>query len=164
MVLNSVEKVAEQAQWLEGALAHNPCRWTVVIFHHPIFSGAKGRDNPKIRAAWKPVLDKHRVDLVLQGHDHVYARSNPNAEATRETPVYIISVAGPKMYDRGDRTWAERFAQDTQMYQVISVRGDVLRYEARTAAGELYDAFEIRKQGASVAVVPAKLGPERLRP
>ena len=36
-----------------------------------------------------------------------------------------------------------RAAENTQLYQIISIDGDTLRYEARTATGELYDAFRL---------------------
>ena len=39
-----------------------------------------------------------------------------------------------------------RSAEDVQLYQIIAIDGDVLRYEARTALGEPYDAFELHKQ------------------
>ena len=35
--------------WLERVLADNPHRWTVVTFHHPIYSPAKNRDNKDLR-------------------------------------------------------------------------------------------------------------------
>ena len=39
-----------------------------------------------------------------------------------------------------------RAAENTQLYQIISIDGDALRYEARTATGELYDAFRLKKR------------------
>jgi hypothetical protein len=36
-------------------------------------------------------------------------------------------------------------AEDTQLFQVLRIEGRTLRYEARTATGRLYDAFEIRR-------------------
>ena len=41
---------------MEAVLTHNPNRWTVVTFHHPIYSTAKWRDNEHIREAWRPFL------------------------------------------------------------------------------------------------------------
>jgi hypothetical protein len=43
-----------------------------------------------------------------------------------------------------------RAAENTQLYQIISIDGDALRYEARTAAGELYDAFRLTKRPGEV--------------
>ena len=45
-------------------LANNPHRWTVLTFHHPMFSAAEGRDNPGLREHWLPVIDRHTEDLV----------------------------------------------------------------------------------------------------
>lgn len=152
--LNSNESFQEQSSWLEAVLRDNPNRWTVATFHHPIYSAAKGRDNPLIRSLWQPLFDRYQVDLVLQGHDHAYARTGlermknvPTGAAARSGgTVYVVSVSGPKMYnlDRDDRM--RRAAANTQLYQIVSIDGMELRYEARTAVGELYDAFLLRKR------------------
>ncbi|WP_240906983.1 purple acid phosphatase family protein [Paludisphaera rhizosphaerae] len=176
VVLNSNEKQEDQVAWLERILADNPNKWTIATFHHPIYSSAKKRDNPKLRALWQPVFDKHRVDLVLQGHDHTYARSGlrayenvPEGVGSREDggTVYVVSVSGPKMYELQRDDWMKRAAEDTQLYQIISVNGDRLRYEALTAVGDLYDAFDLRKRPSQpnelIDRTPKDL-PERLRP
>ena len=38
-----------------------------------------------------------------------------------------------------------RRAQNTQLFQLITLENNELRYRAFTAAGELYDAFELKK-------------------
>jgi hypothetical protein len=162
--LDSNRQIDVQARWLANVLAENTARWVICTFHHPIFSTAKDRDNPALRAAWKPIFDKFRVDLVLQGHDHTYGRTGletPPAEvpqtlgnvptglrkAEPETgTVYVVSVSGPKMYSLNPRPFMKRVAEDTQLYQIIHIDGDTLRYEARTAVGEVYDAFILRKR------------------
>ena len=74
-VLNSnIKDMSEQAEWLDAELASSDARWRVVTMHHPIFSSGRGRDNEERRALLLPILLKHKVDLVLQGHDHTYAR------------------------------------------------------------------------------------------
>jgi hypothetical protein len=172
--LNSNELEKEQVPWLERVLENNPNKWTVLTFHHPVYSTAKGRDNPDIRNLWKPLFDKHRVDLVLQGHDHGYGRfgqqlsenvgSGTNARSPEGGTIYVVSVSGPKMY-RVERTPAmRRAAENTQLYQIISIDGDTLRYEARTAAGELYDAFRLEKREGQLNEVIDEIPntPERL--
>ncbi len=170
--LNTEEKTDVQIPWLERVLAANPNRWTVLTFHRPMFSSAKGRDNKALREAWMPVFDKYKVDLVLQGHDHTYARSRNlragvNVKNDASGTVYVVSVSGPKMYNLEREDWMARTAEDTQLYQVIRVDGGTLRYEARTVTGELYDAFELQKRGDRtnklVERVP-KNEPERRRP
>jgi hypothetical protein len=143
-----------QAAWLDEVLEANPGKWSVVTFHHPIFSNEPARNNPVQRAAWMPILEQHGVDLVLQGHDHSYGRGNLATGATVESPtgtIYVVSVSGPKMYGADSSNWVENGAvvdkllTNTQLYQVISVEGSKLVYRAKTATGRLHDAFTIRK-------------------
>lgn len=149
--LNSNEDRDAQAPWLANVLKNNPNRWTVITFHHPIFSTKEGRDNKSLRDLWKPIFDRHRVDLVLTGHDHTYGRGRnlPKGVSAKDAgtgTVYVVSVSGPKMYELDAEAWWDRAAENTQLYQIITVGADTLRYEARTATGDLYDAFHLVKQ------------------
>jgi len=181
VVLNSNVKQAEQAAWLRAVLQGNPHRWAILTFHHPIFSPARNRDNPKLRELWKPVIDEFKVDLVLTGHDHTYARSGDVSGRVRvgdtNVPkgynqvydpaigtVYVVSVSGPKMYDITNSSWAVRAAEDTQLFQTITVDGDELRFEARTATNRLYDAFTLRKRAGRPNELIETFASERRRP
>lgn len=152
------ENLDKQAVWLDQTLANNPNRWTVLTFHHPIFSSAEGRDNGEVRNKLLPIIQKYNVDLVLQGHDHTYARGQVvNRQSGQKivdpdsTTVFVNSVSGPKMYESSSAVWdnngaeVDKAVQNTQLYQLVHVDGDVLRYDARSATGKPFDAFEIRK-------------------
>ncbi|AMY12773.1 Alkaline phosphatase precursor [Luteitalea pratensis] len=152
IVLNSAEdgRLADQAAWLESRLKDNKNRWTIVAFHHPVFSVAGDGDNAALRAAWKPLFDKYEVDLVLTGHDHTYGRGENLTEGGPRRDdagtVYVVSVSGPKMFEVGkNRSWATRTGANLQLYQVVHVAPQSLRFEARTVSGQLFDAFEITK-------------------
>jgi predicted phosphodiesterase len=177
--LNSNEMPHEQAEWLEKVLTDNKEKWVICTFHHPMFSTGEGRDNTELRALWKPILDKHRVDLVLQGHDHTYGRTgldtpvgNAKTDGVLNSTdmfsgtVYVVSVSGPKMYNVRRHAFMSRHAEDTQLYQIISVNGDKLHFEAYTAVGELYDAFTLTKQNGAANTLKEEIPdtPERLRP
>jgi 3',5'-cyclic AMP phosphodiesterase CpdA len=155
-------------------LNRDPQRWTILTFHHPIFSPAPDRDNAKLRDLWKPVFDEFKVDLVLTGHDHSYARSG--VVGTQNVPVgfgqvyepaigtvYVVSVSGPKMY-AATAKWAVRSAEDTQLFQVITIDGDELRYEARTATNRIYDTFTLTKRPGRPNELREALPPEIHRP
>lgn len=143
---------ARQAAWLDALLTADDSRWVIISHHHPMYSVSLGRDNPVLREHWKPVYDRHAVDLVLQGHDHTYGRGDNVAEGTMLVDdevgtVYVVSVAGPKMYlVAEDRHIHDRVGEDLQLFQIIHVDPDTLRFEARTVTGDLYDAFELIKQ------------------
>ncbi|WP_017570374.1 purple acid phosphatase family protein [Nocardiopsis halotolerans] len=143
-----------QRRWLERTLADNPHPWTVVTFHHPLFSADPDRDNELLRETWLPVLEEYGVDLVLQGHDHSYSRGTlAGDQGSGTVPVYVVAVTGPKMYDAGKEGWTEHGAEvrvqltDTQTFQTVSVDGDTLEYRARTADGETVDSFTIVREG-----------------
>ncbi len=152
IALDSNTDIKDQADWLAGVLDDNPSLWTVAFFHHPVYSATRNRNNQLLRNQWKPLFDKYRVDLVLAGHDHTYARGHNvddglNIFDPQTGTVYVVSVSGPKMYNLTEDRWMDRAAENTQLYQVISVTRDTLFYEARTATDELYDAFRLVKQG-----------------
>ncbi|NND31004.1 MAG: metallophosphoesterase, partial [Saprospiraceae bacterium] len=145
-----------QVRWLDSILLNDPRKWHVITLHYPLFSTKPDRDNPELRAALKPVIDKHKVDIVLQGHDHAYGRgtvtnddSGTNLQDLTSGTVYVVSVSGPKMYDVGEKAWMDRRAGNTQLYQIISIKENILAYTAYTAIGELYDAFDLVKQDES---------------
>ncbi|UBU16167.1 purple acid phosphatase family protein [Nonomuraea gerenzanensis] len=148
--------MAAQTAWLESLLKDNPNKWTVVTFHHPVYSTTGTRNNPNVRAQWAPLFEKYGVDLVLQGHDHSYGRGNPvsaRKSATVHNGVaYVVSVSGGKMYAlNGGENWTGNGAevrstsQNTQLYQLIDITGDTVTFEARYADGEHHDGFVIRK-------------------
>jgi 3',5'-cyclic AMP phosphodiesterase CpdA len=141
IALDSNRVTPEQTAWLEDVLKNNPNKWTILTFHHPVLSAAKGRDNQALRDTWKPIIDKYKVDMVLNGHDHTYARSGLEGSA-----VYAVSVLGPKQYNLERKPWMIRTAEDTQLFQIIRIANNSLTYESRTATGALYDSFELAKR------------------
>lgn len=134
----------EQARWLDGVLRNNPNRWTVVVIHQPVYSPRGREASDTIKRALQPVIERHGVDLVLQGHDHTYGRRSGDRKG-QVLPQYIVTVAGPKQYRLSDvaKRTMDPTAEDTQLFQVLRIDGTRIRYRARTATGRLYDDFEI---------------------
>ena len=58
----------------------------------------------------------------------------------------MVSVSGPKQYRLRKESWMARAAENTQLYQVISVDGDRLSYRAMTVTGDVYDQFDLIKR------------------
>jgi len=185
-VLNSnMPDMGDQAEWLDAQLAESDARWRIVTMHHPIYSSGRGRDNESRRVLLLPILLKHKVDLVLQGHDHTYARGAIGAQEQAParsaavapagvTTMFVNSVSGPKQYPFNENGWdsyaqtgvkLERMAENSQFYQVIGIDGDDLHYAAYTADGALYDEVRMRKSGdGTKALLPGEetLPPTRL--
>ena len=144
-----------QLAWLNQVLSTNPNRWTIVVQHQGIYAVAHGREYAEMRAALAPLYEKYHVDLVLQGHDHSYARSHKVAAGKVVAPaapgvIYAISVSGPKMYQL-DATHKDLMAtmfENQQLFQIVEVSPDRLQYTSYSIDGAAADAFELRKQGA----------------
>ena len=119
--------------------------------HYPIYSTKKGRDNKELRENLKPLIDKYNVDLVLQGHDHTYARGYASNEGLGKTivkdagTVYAVSVSGPKMYESQDQEWMVKRGEFTQLFQIITVENDTIKYNSYTTKGKVYDSFDLVK-------------------
>ncbi|QJB29884.1 metallophosphoesterase family protein [Chitinophaga oryzae] len=137
-----------QQQWLERALSSNPHAWTVVTMHHPVFSTKKGRSNEKVRTWFKPLFDKYKVDIVLQGHDHAYGRGM--RQIAPYGTAYVVSVSGSKMYDYEKMEWADIVTGHLQMYHLITIDRNRLDFRAYLATGELFDAFVLEKRAGKL--------------
>ncbi|MFH8570819.1 fibronectin type III domain-containing protein [Streptomyces sp. NPDC017993] len=108
-----------QTRWLDRRLgelrAADGIDFVVVFFHHCAFSTTNSHaSDGGVRDAWLPLFDKHRVDLVVNGHNHVYERTDAlkggrvakkmppgeSVDAAREGIVYVTAGgAGKALYD-----------------------------------------------------------------
>ena len=143
-----------QLKWLAAVLSAKPGAWTIVVMHQPLYSTGSNRDASKRREVLMPLFDQHGVDLVLQGHDHTYGRTpkiraGRTVEAGEPGVVYATSMSGAKMYklNPASRPFMARLAANLQLFQVVSVADTSLSYDAYTADGQHFDAFELRKNG-----------------
>lgn len=152
LMINSNAMLKEQAAWMEKLLGNNPQRWTIVAFHHPLYSTGRVRDERTTRVAFLPLFDKYRVDLVLTGHDHTYARSfglrnGAVAEKGDRGTVYVVSSCGPKTYVLNPlyKNLMAKTGEGLQLFHAIAVDGKKLSFKTYTVAGTLFDSFEIEK-------------------
>jgi len=145
----------QQTAWLEKVLGENPNRWTIVFQHQPVYSIAKNRRATQMQAMLAPLYDKYQVDLVLAGHDHGYGRTQ-KVRAGQVVPgdgpgtIYAISVSGPKMYELTPEhpELMAKILAGVQLFQIISINGERLAYQAYTIDGSVIDSFELRKSQA----------------
>ena len=160
LVLNSTGHLEKQTEYITEKLSNSSAKWKIVTNHHSVFSPAEGRDFEYARKVWKPLFEKYGVDLVLNGHDHTYARGhtpqksqNIDQSGNFKT-LYVTSVSGPKQYDldkqqiknyETDGYKSDKVGEQTQFFQVISVENDKLIYSAYTTLGDLYDKAIITK-------------------
>ncbi|MEV7324719.1 metallophosphoesterase family protein [Streptomyces sp. NPDC093970] len=101
-----------QTAWLERRLkelrAAPGVDFVVVFFHHCAYSTSSHASDGGIRAAWLPLFAKYQVDLVVNGHNHVYERTDAvkdgavgravpvggSTDPTRDGIVYVTAGGG----------------------------------------------------------------------
>jgi len=70
--------LASELDWLKKDLEANHSACTAAYWHQPTFSATNGitEEGVTAQAFWQLLYD-HGADLVLNGHDHLYARYRP---------------------------------------------------------------------------------------
>lgn len=135
------------AQYLDDALTQNSdAAWKFLTNHRPFYSASTRHGSAlDLRADWGPIVDKHEVDMVFNGHDHNYERSRPirGEEVVNfgEGTIFtVIAGVGAPLYDNGQDWWTET-SEKTSPYAIIRVQGDTLEFTAYRDDGTELDAF-----------------------
>ena len=88
VAIDTTHRDSDQLIWLDRDLAQNQRKWVIVYGHHPMYTNALRGAQLSIRRAFAQIFTRHRVDLVVTGHEHQYERfkvSNVN---------YVVSGGG----------------------------------------------------------------------
>jgi Purple acid Phosphatase, N-terminal domain/Calcineurin-like phosphoesterase len=84
----------QQTTWLAGTLAalraNRGTDFVVVFFHHCAYCtctahGCEGG----VQQYWTPLFDQYAVDLVINGHNHIYERTDPIKAGARTTTAPV---------------------------------------------------------------------------
>lgn len=131
--------------WLEKALANAADEkgivWRVIVTHHGPWSSGPHGDNTRFRDAGIPdLLKKHKVDLVIAGHDHIYERGLADGIAYFVSggggaPVYKIKTKGP---------FARR-TESVRHYVEGSVSAVAIQFAATRPDGTVIERCGLRK-------------------
>ena len=93
--------------WLRSELQGTQARqadWRIAVMHHPMWPAA---DIPKdiqraetMRGSFLPIMEENGVDLILCGHQHIYARTLPmsgeSAVSDGNGIIQIMAASGGK--------------------------------------------------------------------
>ena len=153
----------DQLAWLKKDAAASDAQWKILSLHKAIYSNGSHYDDKDVVALRKQLsalLPELGIDLVLQGHDHVYLRTdamNNNKVAASETKnisykgldyqakiepegsVYVISgCAGVKNYlTKGPGATDKLFPRaealvpiETPVFSAIQIVGSALYFDA----------------------------------
>ena len=135
-----------QRQWLKEQLQESRSRWKIVVLHHPLYS-IKGNNNLIQRWMFNDLIEDYGIDLVLQAHEHAYARMTRHDDRGQAvTPVYTVSHCSPKNYRIEFDDRFDKFGISSRYYQTVEISGDTLSLSAFEVYGHtLYDFLQIVK-------------------
>lgn len=164
-----------QIEWMINDISSSDAKWKIVVLHKALYSNGSHYDDGDVEGFRKQLgalLPYLGVDMVLQGHDHVYLRTdvlNANAViptltgtktyngveyATKYNPkgtIYsICGTSGVKVYHTKDAAATdEKFPRgesvvdvENSMFSAITVDGNTLYYNAYEVDGGKANAVD----------------------
>ena len=172
--LNESEGLSDdQIKWLTEDMSKSDAQWKFVTLHKAVYSqGSHYKDDDvcAIREQLQVLMPQLDIDMVFQGHDHVYMRTGSlvnNANTAYETAylnhnskvyktqiqptgtTYVISgTCGVKTYIQNDVTLTDKYfprgekilSVDAPMFSAVEIRDGVL----------YFDAYSVTDKGAEV--------------
>jgi hypothetical protein len=91
-----------QAAWLASDLATHATACTIAYWHHPLFTSGPDGPSPFMRDTWRQLYSAG-VEIVMNGHEHLYERfapQNPDgaADPARGIRQFIAGTGGAIPY------------------------------------------------------------------
>lgn len=159
-----------QIEWLKKDLkASKDAKWKVVMMHKGIFDagghcsnmeGADG-DIAYIREQVAPIFSDYQVDLVLQGHDHLYSRSYPIQGSEKNGAFYPLTQDETKVEIEKDGIHYSVYqnpsgpiyvntgsASGSKYYGVVNYDKEMIPLEiAYSATAKMFTSYHIDQDG-----------------
>ena len=146
--LHRMSDYTQVAFWLKKTLREAGNKFTIVMMHHPVYSTAKGRQNPLM---WLTFYDAMReADVVFSGHDHNYARRTEYYKERfwkkEEPTIFIGTNASNKAYPIKNSEKLDNSFSGEPVYEYLQITHDALHIcTYKVDSGELLDEIVISK-------------------
>ncbi|MGL4420447.1 MAG: LamG-like jellyroll fold domain-containing protein [Gemmataceae bacterium] len=158
--LRDLSPKGEQYRWLDDAMAKSTATWKIVYHHHPAYSsdsddygntwkGGSTAGDPRLRDL-AALYEKHKVDIVFNGHIHLYERSWPirgGKVDLKNGVVHITSGGGGGKLEDFAPTPNTFKAESRVDYHFcyLTVHEGTLNFKAFDHEGRLFDTMTINK-------------------
>jgi hypothetical protein len=151
--------------WLAADLAAHPALCTLAYWHIPLFSSG-GRTATNTQAIWQILYNKD-VDVILNGHDHIYERFAPQApdgtlDTIRGIRQFTVGTGGANLTDiEAVAPNSEVLNNDTYGILELTLHPDSYDWKFVPQAGKTFtDSGTDRCHGnVSVSTPPVTLTP-----
>jgi Calcineurin-like phosphoesterase len=149
LALDSNYPEPQQIEWITQQLKSSGSTWKICYFHHPLYSHSRyhGPDSD-LRKLLEPILMQNGVQVVFNGHEHVYERLHPKNGIN----YFVLGNSGALRTGdlRPSPETAKGFDTD-QTFELVEIAGDELYYQTISRTGQTVDAgkLEAGKKPAS---------------
>jgi predicted phosphodiesterase len=163
--MNTEDINSLEYNWMVNVLQANQSKtWKVVFFHRPFFTiGPHAGEMNGYLSTWWTAFDTYGVDLVLNGHDHMYERSKPiNYTLSPNAPVsqygsgpgqgrceIVCGGAGAPLYT-GTPAWFTQTYQSSYNFCKINVNDLVLTDSTFDNNNDLIETFSLSKNATGI--------------
>ena len=147
--LHRMSDYTQVAFWLKKTLREAGDKFTIVMMHHPVYSTAKGRQNPLMWLTFYGAM--READVVFSGHDHNYARRTEEYKERfwkkEEPTTFIATNASIKKYLVKENNKYEVSLSGEPVYEYIYVTPTLLTiYTYHLTSGKLIDSVSITRK------------------
>lgn len=149
---------------MEAVNKNLDAKWRIGILHNDMNSPSFGfltLDNNLIRIVYTTIVDRAGLDIVLNGHSHIYGRSHFlkggkitglafGKTITNPIGTTFISMSAVNNVSSDTQMWqniwtAKRCRDDITTYSTFELNGDSLKFKAFYATGDQCDEYTIIK-------------------
>ena len=151
----------EQYRWLDRELAKSEAKWKVCMHHHPVYSS----DDDDYGDSWKgsttsgdvrtrplaTLYEKYGVDLVFNGHVHLYERSWPIRDGKVDQKAGVIHITsgggGGKLENFAPTpAFFKKEGRVDYHYCYVTVHQGTLDFKVFDQESRLFDYFTLKKE------------------
>ena len=139
------EYVDKELVWINDTLANASAdvKWKIVVGHHPCYTvGPRitNYDTITVRKVLADILEKHKVDVYLSGHDHSLQHLKPEGFIHQ-----FISGAGSELTPVHSGIAYSKFEASDNGFMYFSVNANKLQMTAINYKGEVLYKTELAK-------------------
>lgn len=152
---------SEQYKKLEKILASSGETWKMMVHHHPVYTSSENsygnswfqsqnHGDPN-EMHLKKLYETYGVDVVFNGHIHMYERTWPVAADKVDFDngvTYVTLGGGGGGLDKAaaNKTWYAARTRNTHHFLDVNITGQTLFARAIDTTGVVFDSWTIEKQ------------------
>lgn len=145
---NNCSQDSAQMKWLNEELGKNVAPCTLAFWHHPHFTSGKYLEDTDTKSRstnmWTE-LSESKVDIVLNGHDHLYERfakqNSAGQKAEDGIRQFTVGTGGKSHYkQKGSASNSEMIIDDQFGALVLDIEDDRYKWQFRNVDNQILDS------------------------